>query len=323
MALARADAAAARVPLYEHLATLVSRRQGRHDAARADDEHPQRRRARRQQRRLPGVHGDAGRRRRRSPRRCRAGAEIFHALRGILKKKGYSTGVGDEGGFAPSLKSNREAVDVVLEAIGKAGYKPGENVYLALDVAASELWNDERPQLRVQEVRRTRTKTADQMVALYEDWIRQYPIISIEDGLAEGDWDGWATLTKALGRPRAARRRRHLRDQPGDPQARHRRGRRQRDPRQAEPDRHGHRDARLRRDGARRRLRERHLAPLGRDRGHDDRRPRRRRPTPARSRPARRAAPTASRSTTSCCGSRRSSARAAATPGRARIKATL
>jgi enolase len=128
----------------------------------------------------------------------RCGAEIFHTLRGILKKKGYSTGVGDEGGFAPSLSSNQEAVDVVLEAIVQAGYKPGETVYVALDVASSELWNDES---KTYEFKKSgdRTRTADEMVALYEDWVRQYPIISIEDGLAEGDWDGWKTLTRTLG----------------------------------------------------------------------------------------------------------------------------
>jgi len=128
----------------------------------------------------------------------RAGAEIFHTLRGILKKKGHSTGVGDEGGFAPSLSSNREAVDVVLEAVEKTGYRAGSDVYMALDVASSELWNDET---RTYEFKKSgdKTRTADEMVALYEDWVRQYPIISIEDGLAEGDWDGWKTLTNALG----------------------------------------------------------------------------------------------------------------------------
>jgi enolase len=128
----------------------------------------------------------------------RTGAEIFHALRGILKKKGHSTGVGDEGGFAPSLKSNREALDVVLEAATKAGYPPGDSVYLALDAASSELWNEAD---RTYEFRKSGepSRRADQMVALYEDWVRQYPIISIEDGLAEGDWEGWKALTRALG----------------------------------------------------------------------------------------------------------------------------
>jgi enolase len=128
----------------------------------------------------------------------RAGVEIFHSLRSILKKKGYSTGVGDEGGFAPSLSSNREAVDVVLEAVTQAGYKAGQDVYLALDVASSELWNEEK---RTYEFRKSgdKSRTSDEMVALYEDWVRQYPIISIEDGVAESDWDGWAALTRALG----------------------------------------------------------------------------------------------------------------------------
>ena len=128
----------------------------------------------------------------------RAGAEIFHTLRGILKKKGHSTGVGDEGGFAPSLKSNREALDVVLEAVVQAGYQPGKNIYLALDVAASEFWNDAGKHYEFKKSKE-KNRSADEMVALYEEWVRQYPIVSIEDGLAEGDWDGWKTLTKALG----------------------------------------------------------------------------------------------------------------------------
>ena len=128
----------------------------------------------------------------------RAGAEIFHTLRGILKKKGHSTGVGDEGGFAPSLSSNREALDVVLEAVTQAGYQPGKNVYLALDVAASELWNDAGKHYEFKKSKE-KNRSADEMVALYEEWVKQYPIISIEDGLAEGDWDGWKTLTRALG----------------------------------------------------------------------------------------------------------------------------
>jgi enolase len=127
----------------------------------------------------------------------RTGAEIFHALRAILKKVGHSTGVGDEGGFAPSLKSNQEALDVVLEAVGKAGFKAGEDVLLALDVAASELWDDSR---YVFKKSGEATRTSDQMVQLYADWVRQYPITSIEDGLAEGDWSGWKALTNALGK---------------------------------------------------------------------------------------------------------------------------
>ena len=125
------------------------------------------------------------------------GAAIFHALRGILKARGQSTGVGDEGGFAPNLKSNREAVDVVLEAISKAGLKPGTDVSIALDVAASELWagNGRYTFKKSGEPDRT----SDQMIELYSDWVRQYPIASIEDGLGEADWEGWKRLTRALG----------------------------------------------------------------------------------------------------------------------------
>jgi enolase len=127
----------------------------------------------------------------------RLGVEIFHSLRGILKSRGYSTGVGDEGGFAPNLKSNREAVEVVLEAIAKAGARPGEDVYLALDVAASELTAG--PGRYTFRKSGEPDRTSDQMLELYDDWLRQYPIVSIEDGLAEGDWEGWQNLTRTLG----------------------------------------------------------------------------------------------------------------------------
>ncbi len=135
----------------------------------------------------------------------RAGVEIFHALRSILKARGLSTGVGDEGGFAPSLKSNREAVEVVLEAIGKAGYKAGGNVFVALDVASSEFWAPSTALGASGSGRYEFNKSGEAprdsegMVALYEDWCRQYPIISIEDGCAEQDWRGWKMLTEALG----------------------------------------------------------------------------------------------------------------------------
>jgi enolase len=128
----------------------------------------------------------------------RMGAEIFHALRGILKGRGQSTGVGDEGGFAPNLKSNREAVEVVLEAIGKTGLKAGEDIFIALDVASSELWAGAGNYTFKKSGEPDRTSA--EMVQLYEDWIRQYPIVSIEDGLAEGDWEGWKQLTTAIGK---------------------------------------------------------------------------------------------------------------------------
>jgi len=126
----------------------------------------------------------------------RAGAEIFHALRGILKGQGLSTGVGDEGGFAPSLKANRDALDVVMEAIGKAGYKAGGDVFIALDVASSELWKDGQ---YVFKKSGEATRTPDQMVEMYADWVKHYPIVSIEDGTAENDWPGWKKLTTAVG----------------------------------------------------------------------------------------------------------------------------
>ena len=131
----------------------------------------------------------------------RVGAEIFHALRSILKGRGLATGVGDEGGFAPSLKSNREALELVLEAVGKAGAKAGDNVYLALDVAASEFWSPSGASGGRYEFKKSGEPARDPqgMVDLYVDWCRQYPIISIEDGCAEQDWHGWKLLTKALG----------------------------------------------------------------------------------------------------------------------------
>jgi enolase len=127
----------------------------------------------------------------------RMGAEIFHALKSVLKGKGYNTAVGDEGGFAPNLKSNEEALAVIMEAIVKAGYKPGEDVLLALDVASSELFKDGVYTL---ENEPQKEKTAAQLVEFYEDLVNRYPIISIEDGMAENDWDGWKLLTDRLGK---------------------------------------------------------------------------------------------------------------------------
>jgi len=115
----------------------------------------------------------------------RAGTETFHALKTLLKKRGLSTGVGDEGGFAPSLKSNREAVELVLEAVTAAGYDAGKDMFIALDVASSEFWDGDAKQYVLRKSGEGQ-KTSDEMIALYEDWTRQYPIISIEDGLAEG-----------------------------------------------------------------------------------------------------------------------------------------
>jgi len=126
----------------------------------------------------------------------RMGTEVFHALKGVLKKKDYNTAVGDEGGFAPNLKSNDEAVEVILDAIGKAGYEPGKDIFLALDVAASEMWDDGKYLFYKSD---RKTKTREEMVKFYEAWAGRYPIISIEDGMAENDWEGWKALTDALG----------------------------------------------------------------------------------------------------------------------------
>ena len=200
MALARAVAADRGVPLHEHLATLVP------EAARAGGPL------------LPvpmmnilngGAHADTnvdfqefmvmpvG-----APsfaEGLRAGAETFHALRALLKARGLSTGVGDEGGFAPSLGSNQEAVELVLDAVRQAGYDAGRDMVLALDVASSEFWVADGGHYDLKKSGEGR-RSSDEMIALYERWIADYPIASIEDGLAEADWAGWQRLTAALGR---------------------------------------------------------------------------------------------------------------------------
>ena len=129
----------------------------------------------------------------------RMGTEIFHTLKGVLKKRGYSTAVGDEGGFAPNLKSNEEALDAVMEAITKAGFKPGEQVGIALDPAASEFFDKEKGKYIFKKSDKSE-RTPEQMVEFWAGWVRQYPIISIEDGMAEDDWDGWKKMTEVLGK---------------------------------------------------------------------------------------------------------------------------
>ena len=200
MAVTHAEAALTRRPLYRHIASLYGGTQltlptpmmnilngGAHADTSVDFQEFMV---------MPvgaGSFGDA----------LRAGAEIFHALRGILKGRGQSTGVGDEGGFAPNLKSNREAVEVVLEAIGKTGMKAGRDVFIALDVASSELWvpsaGSGQAGQYVFKKSGEPTRTSEEMVRLYEEWLRDYPIISIEDGVAESDWQGWQLLTRELG----------------------------------------------------------------------------------------------------------------------------
>ncbi|HZL55888.1 MAG TPA: phosphopyruvate hydratase [Bryobacteraceae bacterium] len=127
----------------------------------------------------------------------RMGVEVFHTLKTVLKKRGYSTAVGDEGGFAPNLKSNDEALEVVLEAITQAGYKPGEQIGIALDPAASEFYQDGMYVFKKSDKSR---RTSDQMVQYWNNWRRQYPIVSIEDGMAEDDWDGWKLMTDLMGK---------------------------------------------------------------------------------------------------------------------------
>ncbi len=126
----------------------------------------------------------------------RWGVEVFHTLKGELKKRGYNTAVGDEGGFAPSVKSNVEAIEVVLEAISKAGYKPGEEIAIALDPAASEFYQDGKYVFKKSD---KSAKSSDEMVRYWAKWANDYPIVSLEDGLSEEDWDGWQNLTKELG----------------------------------------------------------------------------------------------------------------------------
>jgi len=126
----------------------------------------------------------------------RWGVEVFHTLKGVLKKRGYNTAVGDEGGFAPSVKSNVEAIEVVLEAITQAGYKPGEEIAIALDPAASEFYQDGKYVFKKSD---KSAKSSDDMVRYWAKWVNDYPIVSLEDGFSENDWEGWANLTKELG----------------------------------------------------------------------------------------------------------------------------
>ena len=128
----------------------------------------------------------------------RMGAEVFHALKSVLKKQGLSTAVGDEGGFAPNLKSNVAALDAIMEAIGTAGYKPGKDVFICLDPAASEFYDAKKKKYVFKKSDKSE-KSSEQMVDFWEKWVKNYPIISIEDGMAEGDWDGWKIMTERLG----------------------------------------------------------------------------------------------------------------------------
>jgi enolase len=128
----------------------------------------------------------------------RMGAEVFHTLKGVLKKRGYSTAVGDEGGFAPNLKSNEEALDLVMEAITLAGYKPGEQIGITLDPASSEFYDKKKGKYVFKKSDKSE-RSSEQMVEFWSNWVSKYPIVSIEDGMAEDDWDGWKALTDVLG----------------------------------------------------------------------------------------------------------------------------
>jgi len=128
----------------------------------------------------------------------RSGVEVFHSLKGVLKKAGHQTAVGDEGGFAPNLRSNEEAMESLLEAIQQAGYAPGKDISIALDVAASELF-DAKKKCYVLAAEKKKEKTSDQLIKFYADWVKKYPLLSIEDGLDESDWDGWVRLSTQLG----------------------------------------------------------------------------------------------------------------------------
>ena len=202
----------------------------------------------------------------------RMGAEVFHHLKKWLHDQGLGGGVGDEGGFAPNLKSNEAALDALMKGIEAAGYTPGEDIVIALDPATSEIFSDGRYDLEHE----SRELSPDEMAGYWGDVCSRYPILSIEDGMDEEDWDGWKGLTQLLG---------DTVQLVGDDlfvtnterlQARHRPRRRELDPHQGQPDRHAVGDARRDRDGARGGLHRGHVPPLRRDRGHDDRRPRRR-----------------------------------------------
>ena len=195
----------------------------------------------------------------------RWGVEVFHTLKGVLKKRGYNTAVGDEGGFAPSVKSNVEAIEVVLEAIQQAGYKPGEEIAIALDPAASEFYKDGKYVFKKSD---KSAKSSDDMVRFWAKWANDYPIVSLEDGLAEEDWEGWKNLTKELGNKIQL---------VGDDifvtniqifAGRHREGHCQFNSDQGQPDRHSQRNSRRHRPGPPQRIHLGNLAPLRRNRRH-------------------------------------------------------
>ncbi len=299
LAVAKAAAEARGLPLYRYVGGTVGAA-----AAGADDEHRQRRRACRQSDRLPGIHDHAGRRGDASPKALRMGVEVFQTLKKALHDAGHNTNVGDEGGFAPNLKSADDALGFVMKAIEAAGYKAGRGRRAGARSAPRP--NSSRTatmSMKAKEKRapsRSRPNTSPISSS-------RYPIVSIEDGMAEDDFEGWKRVTDLIGdkcqlvgddlfvtNVDAARRRHQARA-------------RQLDPGQGQPDRHADRDARRGRDGAQGGLHRGDVAPLGRDRGLRPSPTSRSRPIAGRSRPARSRAPTAPRSTISSCASRRNS----------------
>ena len=126
------------------------------------------------------------------------GVEVFHSLKNVLKAAGYSTNVGDEGGFAPNIKSNEEAIEIVLKSIEKAGYMPGQDIFIAMDAASSEMWNEKEQAYIFHKSDNTKL-SSEEMAAYWADWCKKYPIVSIEDGMAEDDWKGWKSLTDKIG----------------------------------------------------------------------------------------------------------------------------
>ena len=203
----------------------------------------------------------------------RAGVEIYHALKKVLSKGGMSTAVGDEGGFAPNLKDNEDALKVIGEAVTAAGYEFGKQVFVALDPAASELWDADKKGYKFFKSNPDKIVSSEEMVDYWANWCDKYPIKSLEDGMAENDWAGWKTLTGSRRRQGSARRRRFVRDQQQVPPKGYRHQDRQCYFGQGQSDRHAERDARRGEPGDPQRLQGRDEPPQRRDGGRDHRRP--------------------------------------------------
>ena len=200
----------------------------------------------------------------------RMGVEVFQTLKKALHDAGHNTNVGDEGGFAPNLQSAEEALGFVMKAIEQAGYKPGDDIVLALDPASTEFFKSGNYVYEGE----GKTRSKEEQVKYLAELVARYPIVSIEDGMAEDDFDGWKLVTDLIGKTVPAGRRRPVRHQRRAAQRRHRAGHRQFDPGQGQPDRHADRDAGRGRDRAQGRLHRGDVAPLRRDRGRHHRRPR-------------------------------------------------